>query len=237
MSFRNSKLGMAACLLAMTGLGCIVVAHAAGSGGMSGGSMSAPSTRPMTPAEQAKAAYNAGVRYLKHADKYDADSADPTKAEKKREKAQKKAYKQYTTARKYFVTAATKEPTMHEAWNYVGYTSRKLGETDIALKAYNQALRLKPGYNEAIEYRGVAYLHLNRLDDAKADYMTLFRDDRKLADQLLVEMQQWVEAQRQASAGTPNPDVDGFAEWVGERASIAQQTVSFANDAPAASWQ
>jgi tetratricopeptide (TPR) repeat protein len=236
MSLRNAKLGLAACLIAMTGSVYIMVAHAAGSGGMSGGSMSMPSSRPMTPAEQAKAAYNNGVRYLKHADKYDADAAEATN-EKKKAKAQKKAYKQYTTARKYFVTAATKEPTMHEAWNYVGYTSRKLGETDVALKAYNEALRLKPGYNEAIEYRGVAYLHLNRLDDAKADYMTLFRDDRKLADQLLAEMQKWVEAQRQAAAGAPNPDVDTFAEWVGERASIAQQTVSFVNDVPAASWQ
>jgi tetratricopeptide (TPR) repeat protein len=233
---RNSKLGLAACLVAMTGLGYIVVAHAAGSGGMSGGSMSAPSSRPMTPEEQAQAAYNQGVRYLKYADKYAAAAAEATK-EAKKAKAEKKAYKQYTTARKYFVTAATKQPTMHEAWNYVGYTSRKLGETDLALKAYNEALRLEPGYNEAIEYRGVAYLHLNRLDDAKADYMTLFRDDRKLADQLLAEMQSWIAAQRQAAAGTPNPDVDGFADWVGERASIAQQTVSFAVDAPAAPWQ
>jgi cytochrome c-type biogenesis protein CcmH/NrfG len=37
---------------------------------------------------------------------------------------------------------------MHEAWNYIGYTSRKLGDLDKALAAYGEALRLKPDYAE-----------------------------------------------------------------------------------------
>ena len=81
---------------------------------------------------------------------------------------------------------------MYEAWNYVGYTNRKLGNYEAALTAYDRALTLKPDYPEAIEYRGHAYLGLNRLDDAKQAYLTLFGSNRKLAAQLLAGMQAWV---------------------------------------------
>ncbi len=74
---------------------------------------------------------------------------------------------------------------MHEAWNYLGYTHRKLGDYQAALTAYDRALNLKPGYPEAIEYRGHAYLGLNRLEDAKQAYLTLFAGNRQLAAQLL----------------------------------------------------
>jgi tetratricopeptide (TPR) repeat protein len=126
---------------------------------------------------------------------------------------------------------------MYEAWNYIGFTCRKLGDAKTALTAYDEALRLKPAYNEAIEYRGVAYLALNRIDDAKTAYMTLFRDDRKLAEQLMQEMQNWLSARRSDPSGVASEQLDKFAEWVGERTTIAQQTASLAVDAPAVRWQ
>jgi hypothetical protein len=67
--------------------------------------------------------------------------------------------------------------------------------------------------------------------------MTLFRDDRKLADQLMQEMQQWLAVRRSEPAGVPGDQLDKFAEWVGERTTIAQQTASLAVDAPAVRWQ
>ncbi len=81
---------------------------------------------------------------------------------------------------------------MYEAWNYLGYAHRKLGDYQAALTAYDRTLNLKPGYPEAIEYRGHAYLGLNRLEDAKQAYLALFADNRKLASQLLAGMQAWV---------------------------------------------
>jgi tetratricopeptide (TPR) repeat protein len=121
---------------------------------------------------------------------------------------------------------------MHEAWNYIGYTSRKLGDYDKALAAYDQALRLKPDYAEAIEYRGEAYLWMNRLEEAKKAYMELFKDQRQMANELMAAMEQWVKARSTDAAGVAAADIESFSKWVSERGTIAQQTASLATDAP-----
>jgi len=223
--------------IAAIGLGLIVmamgscVAFAAGGGGApsGGGSFNMPE-RQMTPEEQAKAAYNQGVRAVKAADKL-AKSAEEATDDKKKSKALDKAKRQYENARGYFASALQRKVEMYEAWNYVGYTSRKLGEYDKALQAYDEALRLNPSYGEAIEYRGEAYLGLNRIDDAKNAYMQLFQSSRPLADQLMAAMQKWVTDRR--AAGNAAPEVDALAQWIDERSNIARQTASLATDAPA----
>ena len=212
------------------------VAIAAGGGSMDASSM--PSPR-MSPADMAKHKYNDGVSALKTAKKYDDAAAGEAKAEKQ-EKLQQKARKQYEKARAMFADAVRGEPKMFEAWNYVGFTSRKLGEYDNALRAYDEALRLNPAYAEAIEYRGHAYLGLNRLEDAKAAYMSLFRDARPLADQLMGAMKQWVADRRSNAAGVAATDVESFASWVEERGVIASQTASLgasAGQAAPARWE
>jgi tetratricopeptide (TPR) repeat protein len=230
---RKSIVRWVASVVAIAAAGYSLASHAAGGEPMGGGGM--PSGRVQSPQDMARYAYDDGVKAVKQAKKYEADAAEAR--EDKRAKANEKTRKQYEKARSYFAGAVSKQPTMHEAWNYIGFTSRKLGDTATALTAYNEALRLKPGYNEAIEYRGVAYLMINRIDDAKTAYMTLFRDDRKLADQLMVEMQQWLTVRRSEPSGVPGDQLDKFAEWVGERSTIAQQTASLAVDAPAVRWQ
>src|SRR5688500_3477365 len=150
--------------IAAIGLSALVVlvsgaAFAAGGGGggsSGGGSFNVPE-RQLTPEEQAKQAYNQGTRAVKAADKL-SKAADEASDEKKKTKSQDKAKRQYENARGYFAAAVQRKATMHEAWNYIGYTSRKLGEFDKALAAYDEALRLNPSYAEAIEYRGEAYL-------------------------------------------------------------------------------
>ncbi len=116
-------------------------------------------------------------------------------------------------ALKKFTRATELQPSMHEAWNYLGYSNRKLGRYDAALSAYERALTLKPGYAEALEYRGHAYLGLNRLGDAKDAYLALFASNRKLAASLLAGMQQWV-GQHRAGAGVDPGSYDSFASWV-----------------------
>jgi tetratricopeptide (TPR) repeat protein len=197
-------------------------------GGMGGGSMSAP--RQQNPEEMAKNAYNDGVRAVKQAKKFEEDLA--AAKDDKKQKAAERVAKQYEKARGYFATAVSKNDTMYEAWNYVGYTSRKLGEHDKALAAYDEALRLKPDYAEAMEYRGEAYLGLNRLDDAKKAYMDLFGAQRQMANELMAAMEQWVKERRSNAAGVSTADIDNFAKWVTERSTIAQQTASLAADAP-----
>jgi tetratricopeptide (TPR) repeat protein len=222
-------------------LGVLVVAlgsgaaFANGGGGApaGGGSFNMPE-RQMTPEEQAKAAYNQGVRAVKAADKL-AKTAEEATDDKKKTKAQDKAKRQYENARGYFAAALQRKADMYEAWNYVGYTSRKLGEFDKALQAYDEALRLSPSYGEAIEYRGEAYLGLNRVEDAKNAYMQLFQSSRPLAEQLMAAMQKWVTERR--AAGNAAPEVEALAQWIDERSNIARQTASLAPDAPAVvSW-
>jgi tetratricopeptide (TPR) repeat protein len=224
--------GLASCALPL-------IVFGAGGGGMDGGGMggsSMPAAEARTPEEQARAAYNEGVRAVKQAKKYEDDLAGAK--DDKKAKAAERVRKQYDKARGYFANAASKQATMHEAWNYVGFTSRKLGEYDKALAAYDEALRLKPDYAEAIEYRGEAYVWMNRLEDAKKAYMDLYRDSREMANQLMGVMQQWVTERRADASGVPAADIDGFAQWLNERATIAQQTASLATDGPSTSiWQ
>ena len=124
---------------------------------------------------------------------------------------------------------------MHEAWNYVGYTKRKLGNYDAALVAYERALTLKPGYPEAIEYRGHAYLGLNRLAEAKEAYLALFAGNRELAAQLLTAMQHgW--ANIAASGSGRRRVLDAFASWVSERSAIARQTAGLTRAGASAAW-
>src|SRR5580698_4305981 len=162
----------------------VLVAAAPSGWANGGGSMSMPSmSAPRSPEDQAKSKYNDGIREVKKADKYQDSAAQLTDAGKK-DKALHAAQKEYAEALASFQQAVQYNPQMHEAWNYVGYTNRKLGNYDVALTAYEHALQLYPGYPDALEYRGEAYLGLNRISDAEQTYLDLFAANRALADRL-----------------------------------------------------
>ena len=126
---------------------------------------------------------------------------------------------------------------MYQAWNYLGYAQRKLGNYQDALTAYDRALSIKPGYAEAIEYRGHAYLGLNRLSEAKESYLALYASNRKLAASLLTAMQEWVGAHRTDAAGVDVAMLDSFASWVNERSKIAGQTVGLTREGATSAWK
>ncbi len=209
-------------------------AFAAPSGGSNSGSYDVPQ-RQLTPEDRAKAAYNQGVRAVKQAGKYEKAAGEATNDAKKA-KALERARGQHEKAREYFAAAVRELPQMHEAWNYLGYTSRKLGAYNDALTAYDEALRLSPAFAEAIEYRGEAYLALDRIEDAKGEYMKLFRDARPLADQLMAAMQKWIVDRRSSPGALTSADIDVFAQWLEERANVARQTASLAIDAAPPRW-
>jgi tetratricopeptide (TPR) repeat protein len=221
------------CLVLLLATTC--TAFGAGGGEMPSRPMGGSSSPPPSPEEQARSAYNTGVKVVEKADGLSADAAhqaDP----KKQAKALDKAQDGYASALKKFTRATELNPSMHEAWNYVGYTNRKLGKYDAALVAYDRALTLKPGYPEAIEYRGHAYLGLNRLDDAKSAYLALFSSNRKLAAQLLAGMQTWVGEHRGNAGGVDGASLDSFASWVSERSAIASQTAGLTREGAGAAW-
>jgi len=212
-------------------------AFGAGGGSMpsTGGGGSTSRIEPQSPAETARLAYNTGVHGVEKGDELTADAARQTDA-KKQQKTADKARSAYAGALKKFTRATELMPTMYEAWNYIGYTRRMLGQYEEALTAYDHALNLKPGYPEAIEYRGHAYLGLNRLEDAKQAYLTLFAGNRKLAAQLLTAMQSWVGEHKGQPGTVDGASFDSFASWVSERSVIASQTAGLTREGASAAW-
>jgi len=230
------KLALLAVLAASIAILPDSAAQAAGSG-----SMSTPSTpmpqRELTPQELARSAYNSGVKQIKRANGYEEDATEAKKPEKA-QKAKEKAAAAYEKALENFETAIEHNPSMPEAWNYIGFAQRHLGRYDTALVSYGKALSLKPGFPEAIEYRGEAYLGLNRLDDARQAYLDLFASSRTLAAQLLGSMQSYVSQRREAPNGVDAQALESFAQWVDERAKLAQQTASLdVGSSTSSSWR
>lgn len=126
--------------------------------------------------------------------------------------AQQAVMKGFTDARENFRTAAAADPNLKEAWNMVGYTSRRLGDYEESLSAYDAALKLQPDYPEAIEYRAELFLLTGRLDQAKAAYATLLKSSPSYAGTLLQSMQAWTRA---PAGGVSAADRDAFVGWVG----------------------
>jgi tetratricopeptide (TPR) repeat protein len=205
----------------------IALAHGGGSMPSGGGPAGMVTGTPRSPDEAAKSAYNAGVKNVKRAQEYDADAAKASTPEKIA-KAHEKAQKSYREALGSFIDAVGAQPKMYQAWNYLGFANRHLGNYEDALSAYARALEINPNYPEAVEYRGEAYLGMNQVEEAKGAYMALFRDSRPLADELMVAMHRWADARRQDAQGLSSADVEAFAKWMDERAGIAAQTASLA---------
>ena len=207
--------------------------------GAGSGDMATPSDQrpiPKSPETQAMNAYNAGVHLVEKADDLGADAARQTD-EHKQKKTLDKARHNYSAALRKFSQAIEFQSGMYQAWNYLGYTQRKLGNYQDALIAYDRALSIKPGYAEAIEYRGHAYLGLNRLSEAKESYLALYASNRKLAGSLLTAMQEWVGAHRADAAGVDVAMLDSFASWVSERSKIAGETVGLTREGATSAWK
>lgn len=179
-------------------------------------------------AMQARIAYNLGYETFEKAKAEEAAGEALTGAKARASAA--KVKEGFAQARVKFEESAKADPSTKEAWNMIGYTSRRLGDYEKSLAAYEKALELNPTYSEAIEYRAEAYLALNRLDDVKTAYMTLFLTSRPHAGVLMQGMQKWVAERRKQRGTVTAQDLDTFAQWVDERAAVAQQTASLAPD-------
>ena len=65
------------------------------------------------------------------------------------------------------------EPRNADAWNYIGFSQRKLEQYDKALAAYNKALAINPKHRGAREYLGELYLMTGDLAKAEAQLRKL----------------------------------------------------------------
>jgi len=178
------------------------------------GGAGAPAAAPKSPAEMARESYNSGIEHKDKGKKLEEQFASQMfRNPKDQEK--------YTKGLKDFKKAAEQDPTLYQAYNGMGYTLRKTGDAAKALEMYDKALQMAPGFPDAIEYRGEAYLALGRVDDAKASYLTLFAKDRAQADLLMAAMKAFV---AKPAAGVDPAAVASLDGWVQGREKIASVT-------------
>lgn len=195
--------------------------QAAAGGSPGGAGAPTPTARQqLTPEQKAVVRYNAGIKHRDKAMKFEKQMLSQ-KNEKKLAKLQKKVAKEYNKAIDDYEAAIKHVADFYEVHSSLGYALRKIGRYEDSLAAYNESLRLNPSYGEAIEYRGEAYLGLNRLDDAKDAYMTLFQNEPALADQLLAAMISWVAERRDNANGLDSATLNDFATWVNQRTEFA----------------
>ena len=121
---------------------------------MAAGSDSSSSSSSSGSENSKESLYDDAVKLVKRAGKL--EKKDKTeKAKKLYAQAFKKLEKAYKTDKK--------NP---DILNYMGFTTRKVGNFDQAEKFYLEGLSIKPNHNGINEYLGELYVQTNRLDKA-----------------------------------------------------------------------
>ena len=91
------------------------------------------------------------------------NSAKKNEKKGKKDKAQSK----YEKAFKLLIKSNKKKPNQPDTLNYLGFTSRKLGDFENGEKYYLQGLEIEPNHVGINEYLGELYVVTNRMDLAK----------------------------------------------------------------------
>ena len=102
-----------------------------------------------------KTDYEKAVKYVKQAKKYEEKG--------KTDKAQKR----YQKAQKLLIASNAKIPNKADTLNYLGFTTRKLGDFETGEKYYLEGLAIEPGHIGINEYLGELYVATGRIDLAK----------------------------------------------------------------------
>ena len=97
-----------------------------------------------------KSNYDQAVKLIKTAKNYE-----------KKGKTEK-ATKRYQRALKLLIKSNKKKPNKADTLNYLGFTSRKLGDFDNGEKYYLQGLAVDPNHRGINEYLGELYVATNR---------------------------------------------------------------------------
>ena len=117
------------------------------SNAMSAGSDSTP--------KKVKSDYDKAVQSIKFAKKYE-----------KKGKLEK-AKKRYAKAQKLLLKSNKEKPLQADTLNYLGFTTRKLGDYENGEKYYLLGLEIDPNHKGINEYLGELYVATNRIDLAK----------------------------------------------------------------------
>ena len=102
-----------------------------------------------------KTDYEKAVKYVKQAKKYEEKG--------KTDKAQKR----YQKAQKLLIASNAKIPNKADTLNYLGFTTRKLGDFETGEKYYLEGLAIEPNHIGINEYLGELYVATGRMEQAK----------------------------------------------------------------------
>ena len=119
-----------------------------------------------------KSDYEKAVSLIKSAKKYD-----------KKGKSDK-AEKRYKKAFKLLLVSNKKKPNNPDILNYLGFTSRKLGEFEKGENYYLEGLAIEPNHVGINEYLGELYVVTNRIELAKERLNVLTNCNCKEYDEL-----------------------------------------------------
>ena len=118
-------------------------------------SFSAGSSSDSEKTTKVKSDYEKAVQSIKYAKKYE-----------KKGKLEK-AKKRYAKAQKLLLKSNKKKPLQADTLNYLGFTTRKLGDYENGEKYYLLGLEIDPNHKGINEYLGELYVVTNRMDLAK----------------------------------------------------------------------
>ena len=108
-----------------------------------------------TSSSDKKPSYKNAVKLIEAAKKYESkDKMD-------------KALKRYKKAQKILLELEKKKPLQADTLNYLGFTTRKLGDFEGGEKYYLQGLEINPKHKGINEYLGELYVATDRIDLAK----------------------------------------------------------------------
>ena len=102
-----------------------------------------------------KTDYEKAVKFVEQGKKYDEKG--------KTDKAQKR----YKKAQKLLLKSNKEIPGKADTLNYLGFTTRKLGDFENGEKYYLEGLAIKPNHTGINEYLGELYVATGRMDLAK----------------------------------------------------------------------
>ena len=102
-----------------------------------------------------KTDYEKAVKYVKQAKKYEEKG--------KTDKAQKR----YQKAQKLLIASNAEIPNKADTLNYLGFTTRKLGDFETGEKYYLEGLAIEPNHIGINEYLGELYVATGRMELAK----------------------------------------------------------------------
>ena len=118
-------------------------------------SLTAQSFSAGTSSSDKKPSYKNAVKLIEAAKKYESkDKMD-------------KALKRYKKAQKILLELDKKKPLQADTLNYLGFTTRKLGDFEAGEKYYLLGLQVEPNHVGINEYLGELYVVTNRIDLAK----------------------------------------------------------------------